>query len=385
MGNLLPVGSRALSRWMAAASVIFCLFPLVARALPPGSTPRELELGEEAAKDIANSVQFVNDPAELAKLRVILEEIRKVTPRPEIQYTPHIVATPLINAFVIPGGYVYVTTGLLSSVESDDELAGVLAHEIAHNVNQHAIQRMNNAPKGLGLLQLAAIAALIIGKSPEAAVLANTAANAITAAVLKGGSIEAEKEADSCGIGYLVHTKYNPTGFLTFLESLAASSGKFFEEEMGIYQTHPLTRDRVRSARDQLEELNVPILRRLVLRSPQPEAHPISVEGAAATEISYQGERLLALAGQDSTRSADVLATVSWVLDRELQTSDIKIIPAEGGVLFAPGSGPAVYFSAEDGRVDGRGEAILAGELRKQLTGIVVAEQNRYRANFQFY
>ena len=58
---------------------------------------------------------------------------------------------------------------------------------------------------------------------------------------------------------------------------------------------------------------------------------------------------------------------------------------AEEGVLFSPGNGPAIFFSAEDGRIDGRGEAILAGELRKQLTGIVVADQNRYRANFQFY
>ena len=278
-----------------------------------------------------------------------------------------------------------MTTGLLEGVESDDELAGVLAHEIAHNVNQHAIERMNNAPKGLGLLQLAALAALIIGKSPEAAVLANTAANAITAAVLKGGSIDAEKEADACGIGYLVHTKYNPTGFLTFLESLASSSGKFFEEGLGIYQTHPLTRDRVRSAHDQLDHLEVPILRRLVLRSPQPEARPISVDGAAAMEVTYQGERLFLLAGHDSTRSAEGLTTVTWILDRELKTSDIKIIPAEGGVLFSPTNGPAFFFSAEDGRIDGRGEAILAGELRKQLTGIVVGEQNRYRANFQFY
>lgn len=384
MGNPFPVGSRA-RRLIATATVLVCLVPLTAQALPPGSTPREIELGEEAAKDIAKSVQFVNDPQELAKLQVILNEIARVTPRPEIKYVPHIVATPVVNAFVIPGGNVYVTTGLLQGVESDDELAGVLAHEIAHNVNQHAINRMNSAPKGLGLLQLAAIAALIIGKSPEAAVLANTAANAITAAVLKGGSIEAEKEADACGIGYMVRTKYNPTGFLTFLESLASSSGKFFEEEMGIYQTHPFTRDRVRSARAQLENLDVPILRRLVLRSPQPEARPISVDGAAATEITYQGERLLLLAGQDPSRSAEALATVSWVLDRELQTSDIKIIPAEEGVLFSPGNGPAIFFSAEDGRIDGRGEAILAGELRKQLTGIVVAEQNRYRANFQFY
>jgi predicted Zn-dependent protease len=273
----------------------------------------------------------------------------------------------------------------LDTVESDDELAGILAHEIAHNVNQHAIERMRSTPRGLGLLQLAAVAALIIGKSPEAAVLANTAANAITAAVLKGSSIDAEKEADAHGINYLTRTKYNPTGFLTFLERLASSAGKFFEEELGIYQTHPLTRDRVRSARSELEEHDVPILRRLVIQSSQPEARLISVQGKPATEIAYEGERLFVLAGQDSARSAAVLATVSWVLDRELKESDIKIIPAEGGVLFEPGTGPSTFFSAEDGRIDGRGEAVFAGELRTHLAEIVIAEQNRYRANFQFY
>jgi predicted Zn-dependent protease len=344
-----------------------------------------MELGEEAAKDIAKSVKLLDNSEQEGRLQRILDEIARVTPRPEIEYHPHIVATSLLNAFVVPGGYVYVTTGLLESVESDDELAGVLAHEIAHNVNQHAIERMESAPRGLGLLQLAAIAALIIGKSPEAAVLANTAANAITAAVLKGGSIEAEKEADAHGISYLTRTKYNPTGFLTFLERLASSSGKFFEEEMGIYQTHPLTRDRVRSARAELERLNVPIHRRMVMRSSQPQARSIFVNGDPATEISYEGERLLVIAGQDSARAAEVLATVKWVLDRELKESEIKIIPAEGGVLFAPGAGPSSFLSAKDGRADGRGEAVLAGELRTHLAGIVVAEQNRYRANFQFY
>ncbi len=315
----------------------------------------------------------------------MLDEIARVTPRPEIKYKAHVVLTPVVNAFVLPGGWVYVTTGLLDAVESDDELAGVLAHEIAHNVNQHAIERMRSTPKGLGLLQLATIAALIIGKSPEAAVLASTAANAITAAVLNGNSIEAEKEADAHGIGYIQETNYNATGFLTFMEKLASTSGKFYEEQLGIYQTHPLTRDRVLAAKAELDEASIPILRRLVTKVSQPEGRLIQVDGAPATEIVYEGERLLAIAGQDSSRVAQVVDTVRWVLDHELKENQVKIVPVEEGVLFEAAGAPPLFLSKDDGRMDGRGEAVLAGELRTHLAGIVIAEQNRYRANDQFY
>lgn len=370
---------------VVVASFSLITYAPVASALPPGSTPREIELGEEAVEDIAKSVELLDDPERLAELQRILDEIAAQTPRSQIHYVPHLVDTPVINAFVLPGGFVYVTTGLLDAVESDDELAGVLAHEIAHNVNQHAIERMRSTPKGLGLLQLASIAALILGKSPEAAVLASTAANAITAAVVNGGTIEAEKEADAHGIAYLAKTKYNPTGFLTFMEKLASTSGKFYEEQLGIYQTHPLTRDRVRAAKTQLEKTGVPVLRRLVMKASVPESRSFEYEGRAATEILYEGERLLAVAGQDSARVSNIVESVRYVLDYELKDSQIKIVPTETGVSIEPWGGPSFSLTAEDGLVDGRGEAILAGELRTHLCGIVIAEQNRYRANDQFH
>jgi predicted Zn-dependent protease len=367
---------------LAAAAA---LIAPAALALPPGSTPREIELGRQAADDISKSVEFVQDEETSAKLQGMLDEIAAVTDRPEIRYRPYIVASPFPNAFTIPGGWVYVTTALLEGVESDHELAGVLAHEIAHNVNQHAIQRMRDTPKGLGLLQLASIAALIIGKSPEAAVLAGAAANHITASVLHGSSVAAEVEADAHGLAYLSRTKYDPTGFLTFLEALAGSSGKFIEEELGIYGTHPLTRDRVRAARDQLEALGVPAHRRLVTRAPQPESRAVTVEGEPVTEMRYEGERLALLAGHDSTRAGAAVATVGWVLDYELDEARMKLIPARDGVVLQPEGGPAFSFTREDGRVNGEGEVALAVRLRTRLAELVADEQARIRANYLLY
>ena len=355
------------------------------RALPPGSTPREIELGEEAARDIAKAVRLIDDEEELARLQAMLDEIAVATDRPDIEYKPHIVASPMVNAFVIPGGWVYVTTGLLENAESEDEVAGVLAHEIAHNVNQHAIRAMRAAPKGLGLLQLASIAALILGKSPEAAILAGTAANTITAAVLNGNTIEMEKEADHDGIGYLSGTHYNPTGFLTFMERLAASSGKFIEEELGIYRTHPLSRDRVHAARDRMDELGMPILRRLVTEAPEPEARSAERDGRKVTDIVYREERLLTLAGQDPDRAARAVEAIAFALDHELDAGRIKVIPVPHGVEIRPGDGPSLFLGKEDGEASGDGEAVAAGRLRERIAALVVADQNRIRANNQLY
>ena len=252
-------------------------------------------------------------------------------------------------------------------------------------MNQHAIERIRNTPRGLGLLQLASIAALIIGKSPEAAVLAGAAANHITASVLHGSSVAAEVEADAHGLEYMTKTKYNPTGFLTFLESLAASSGKFIEEELGIYGTHPLTRDRVEAAHDQLEDLGVPILRRLVTHAPQPESRALTVKGQPVTAIQYEGERLGLLAGHDAERADGAVATFGWVLDHELDESRIKLVPVRDGVLFRPEGGPAFAFTAADGRVNDEGEAVLAGEIRTRLAELVADEQARNRANYLLY
>jgi predicted Zn-dependent protease len=381
--SLLQPPSRFLTGLVTAGFLLATVLP--AMALPRGSTPRELELGEEASEDIAKAVQLVEDPIRLAMLQSMLDEIAVATERPDIEYRPHIVKTPMVNAFVVPGGWVYVTTGLLDSVESEHELAGVMAHEIAHNVNQHAIQRMHDAPRGLGLLQLAAIAALIIGRSPEAGLVASAAASTITAMVLQGGSVSAEVEADREGIEYLAHTHYDPTGALTFHERMASTAGKLFEEDMGIYRTHPFSRDRVLAARAKLEELGIPVHRRLVTKAPQPQARETVIDGREVTEINYRKERLLLLDGHDADRSKRLRESIGWALDRELTADDMKIVPALQGVEFAPGNGPRFFFTREDGRVNGHSEVVLAGDLRKSIAGLVADETARIQANSVLY
>lgn len=361
----------------------------VAFALPPGSTPRELELGAEAAEDIEKSVILVEDEEKLAKLQAMIDQVAAASPRPEIEYRIKIVATPGVNAFVLPGGYVYVTTGLMGMVESDDELMGVLCHEVAHNVQQHAITRMREAPLGkLGLMQLATLVAqvgLVVSGAPEGALLADAASRHITSAVLNPGSVANEVEADLLGIDYMIHTDYNPVGFLTFLERLASTSGKFFEQELGIHNTHPLTRDRVKKAKERLEARGVPILRRLVTDVPQPEWSVIRERGEDLIEVRFDQERVLLLAGTDETRGELVANAIGWALDHELTRADLQILPGRDRVFFGPADGKSFELYPADGAANGGSEVELAANLRTWIDTAVRAEQNRIRANYQFY
>jgi predicted Zn-dependent protease len=376
-------------RGLLGGAALAVVVAVAVRALPPGSTPKELELGREASEEIESAVVLVNDPEAVAELQAMIDEIASVSPRPDIQYKVQIVATPGVNAFVLPGGWVYVTTGLIEMVQSDDELVGVLCHEVAHNVNQHAIARMREAPLGkLSLLRIATLAAqvgLVLGGAPEGALLADAAASHITAAVLNPGSVAAEVEADHDGIEYMVHTHWNPTGFLTFMERLGSSSGKFFEQELGIHNTHPLTRDRIHAARDRLEELGVPILRRLVTDAPQPRWTRIQSRGQDATEVTYRGERLFLLAGHDPERAEAAVASVKYALDYELPEDRILVRPERDHVVLVPADGPSLDLTRADGEVNGGGEVLLAGRVRDRLAELVANEQASIRASYQLY
>jgi hypothetical protein len=174
-------------------------------------------------------------------------------------------------------------------------------------------------------------------------------------------------------------------GFLTFMERLASSSGKFIEQELGIYRTHPLTRDRVQAAERRIEALGVPLLRRLVTEAPQPSSRSLLREEEELTEIVYRGDRLFLLAGHDSAHAAQAVAAVRWTLDHEIGEAAMKISPVDSGVLLVPDGGPPLRLTASDGRANGDGEVVLAEGLRKRLSEIVQDERARYRANAQMY
>lgn len=158
------------------------------------------------------------------------------------------------NAFSIPGGYIYVTYDLFDHIQSDDELAGILAHEIAHIVHNHALKQTRDNTK----YSLLTILAVLLTGEPDVALLGKLT----TITFLNQYRREYEEEADLTAAALLIRTGYNPVGFLTFLERLYTSEMFKPELNLGIFQTHPDTENRINYVKDMLVKKGIDINRR---------------------------------------------------------------------------------------------------------------------------
>ena len=167
---------------------------------------------------------------------------------PDLEFRFAVLNSQEVNAFALPGGYIYVTRGLLALANSEAELAGVLAHEIGHVTARHTAQRYNRAiTTRLGTAILSAVV-----QSPGVDQLAQIGGELF----LKGFSREQEYHADTLGVRYMSRTGYNPEAQATFMRTL--SSHNSLERELAgregrdplanFFATHPRTEDRVRKA-----------------------------------------------------------------------------------------------------------------------------------------
>jgi len=166
------------------------------------------------------------------------------TERADIQYKFHVIDSPIVNAFAIPGGYVYVSRGLLALANNEAELAGVLAHEVGHITARHAAERMSQGfLVGLG-------AAVLSAATNTAGV--SQAASLGSELYIKSYSRGQEHESDSLGVRYLARAGYDTTAMASFLNSLdqqtkldAQLAGKKTGAGANYFSTHPVTAERV--------------------------------------------------------------------------------------------------------------------------------------------
>ncbi len=171
-----------------------------------------------------------------------------MTETPNARFTFTIVNSDVVNAFALPGGYVYVSRGLLALANNEAELAGVIAHEIGHVTARHTAQRYNRAV-------FAQLGAAVLGAAAGNRAVSDIA-NLGVAAYVQGYSRESEFEADQLGIRYMVRAGYDPGAMADFLASLGAEAALAtniagMEErppEISLFASHPRTIDRVRRA-----------------------------------------------------------------------------------------------------------------------------------------
>jgi len=177
------------------------------------------------------------------------QRLARVSEMPDLQWTFTILDDPVINAFALPGGYIYLSRGLISLAENEAELAAVLGHEIGHVTARHSAQRYSQGVvTNIGTTVLGAV----FGRA--AAQVANLGSQAF----LAGYSREHEMEADALGIRYMTKLGYDPKAASSFFKKLAAHTAlqaKLSGEEnqqshYGIFASHPDTQKRITATRD---------------------------------------------------------------------------------------------------------------------------------------
>ncbi|MDP2282988.1 MAG: M48 family metallopeptidase, partial [Pseudohongiella sp.] len=184
------------------------------------SENRELEIGKEEHDKVMATMRVVQDERVNAYVNEVGQRVAAGSHRPDLKYTFTVIDSPEINAFALPGGYVYINRGLLLYLKSEDELAAVLAHEVGHITARHAIQqqargRLGSAAAAVG----GVVAAVATGSGYIGSELAQIG-SIWAAAGVSGFGRENELEADSLGAEYLYNAGYNPRAMIDVLSVL---------------------------------------------------------------------------------------------------------------------------------------------------------------------
>ncbi len=213
------------------------------------SAEREAALGAQAAEQVAQQIGLVEDPALVAYTESIGERLAVHSPRKDVTYRFAVADMPEPNAFALPGGYIYVSRGLLAITNNEDELANVIGHEIGHVAARHSAQRETQS-LGVGLLSVigAVVAGVTVGG--EAAEAVAQVGQVAGAGLIASYGRNQERESDKVGQDLAIAAGWDPHGMATFMDTL----GEYGELMSGgprrptFLDSHPMTDERVANA-----------------------------------------------------------------------------------------------------------------------------------------
>ena len=296
----------------------------------------EAKQGAEASAEVNKAAKLVTDKAVLDRVNTIGQKIATVANTftypagygnsKTYSFTWHffVLKEKDVNAFSLPGGYVYVNEGLLKFVRTDDELAGVLAHEITHAAHHH-IQSLSHEQSKMNTEMIAGmLAAIVAHVSPRD--IANLAAGAqyTQMGILNTRySQAAERDADHGGAILMQKAGYNPVAMLTFMQRLADIEARSPKIEMGILMDHPYTSERVGLISAHLAEMNVAVTPRAIREAtdaPHATIHPAPGGGE---DIVFANHTLPTLADPDLNRTKAIVTAFNTLLDNGLQMYQI--------------------------------------------------------------
>ncbi len=216
------------------------------------TTEDEVSIGRQAAREIEQQVRLYDDPVVAAYIDSLGQALVRHSRRSNLRYYFKVVDTDVVNAFALPGGWLYVNLGLITTAENESELAGVVGHEIGHVVGRHGARQISKA-FGLGMLL-----ELAVGENPSAArqVAGQFAEMGAGLTLLKYGR-DAEREADFFAVEETYAAGIDPEGMATFFEKLMAMHESQPKGVEVWFSTHPPSQERIANVRTQIQKLSL--------------------------------------------------------------------------------------------------------------------------------
>ncbi|HEX8285005.1 MAG TPA: M48 family metallopeptidase [Pyrinomonadaceae bacterium] len=277
-----------------------------------GGVDKEVSLGRQLAAEVDRQAKFIDDP-------VITEYINRVGQNvvlhsdARIPFTIKVIDSDEVNAFALPGGFFYVNKGLILAADNEAEVAGVMAHEIAHVTARHA---MENQAKGM-LAEIGMLAGSIFLGGLGGMLIQQGAQFGALLGFMKFNR-NAESEADMLGVQYMWAAGYDPNAMSTMFEKLAAKNKKKPGTFSKLFESHPQSVDRLNATRE------------LVARFPDKDEYVLST-----SEFQRVKNRLLRLSNARASSAGDIGpgddgAPGRPTLKRRSPTADDTGAPAEG-------------------------------------------------------
>ncbi len=247
-----PVETSGLSKEMKRLAARYDVTKIGDRDVGKGmnfySLDKEMDLGREISEEAEQELRLVEDPVVSEYVNRLGQNLVRNSDA-KVPFTIKVVDSSEVNAFALPGGYFYVNTGLILAADSEAELAGVMAHEIAHVAARHATHNMSRRD----LFNLCSIPAVFVA-GPVGMALREAEGVALPMSFMKF-SRDAEREADLLGMEYAYSTGYDPAAMVSFFERMQALEKAKKGFLARAFDTHPMTAERVRRAQAEMSTM----------------------------------------------------------------------------------------------------------------------------------
>ena len=244
--------TRSFRKLVAAGAVCAAGATLSASACATASSvsqPQEVQMGQQYAAQINRQLPLVQDAEVNRYINVLGDSLARVTPRADLDWHFYIVDSPDINAFAVPGGFIYVNRGLIERATKMDEVAGVIGHEIGHVVLRHSIKQMAQQQNANTLVGLGCALSNVCSNG-----VAGTAIQLGGSAVFAKFSRTDEAQADQEGVMFTTRAGIDPRGIPQMFQILLDERQSRPDAVSAFFASHPVEESRIQATRAQIQQ-----------------------------------------------------------------------------------------------------------------------------------